>query len=597
MRANPAYLVQGLEPDPANVARARAFIRERNLCGPVSVKLWKAKYLPFADNVVNLLVADASSRVSRDEVLRVLAPCGVALLGEKRLVKPVPDEIDEWTHFLHSAGNNAVAHDTAVGPPRYLRWTGGPKYSRNHEIDSSVVAVVTAQGRFFYIVDEGLPGFMGKFLPQTWALAARDAFSGVVLWKQPMPNMGWPQWKPGLNQADWSKLVAHRRLIPITLPRRLVAHGNSVFAVLGYHAPLSILDAASGKIRTTVEGTLGTDEILFHKDMLYISVRKQSGAALDTDPQASLQRNDKRVFNHPGQIMAVDPNSGSIRWQVNCNKLLPLSLTVDQEHVFFHNGTQVICLDAGTGKQRWNMKNTNVKSTRWNSNHTLLAQDGVLLVGTPKKLQAYAAENGELLWEGKGGRPGFMGSNPVNLYVIDGLVWSPVKNATGRDLRTGENKRSLELPKYIYTGGHHFRCYRGKATQRYLLENKRGIEMLDLQDGVSIKNDWVRGMCRYGVMPANGLIYSTPTPCSCYPEVLLTGFNALAANRRAPTREASPANPESDSRQPKSNGPKSPVRNPTTGPRSAAMRGAAAPLLHRSAPTWSSVGAWNWAVN
>jgi outer membrane protein assembly factor BamB len=82
----------------------------------------------------------------------------------------------------------------------------------------------------------------------------------------------------------------------------------------------------------------------------------------------------------------------------------------------------------------------------------------------------------------------------------------------------------------MYTAGHHFRCYRGKATTRYILENKRGIEMIDLEGRDFVKNDWVRGICRYGIMPCNGMIYSTPTPCSCYPAALLTGFNALAAD-------------------------------------------------------------------
>jgi len=58
------------------------------------------------------------------EVLRVLCPRGVARVKTggtwKKTVKPVPGGIDDWSHSLHGADNNAVARDTAVGPPRRI---------------------------------------------------------------------------------------------------------------------------------------------------------------------------------------------------------------------------------------------------------------------------------------------------------------------------------------------------------------------------------------------------------------------------------------------------------------------------------------------
>ena len=57
LRAGPAYLVHGLERDAAEVREARRHIRARGLYGPVSVMHWKGERLPYADNLVNLLVA------------------------------------------------------------------------------------------------------------------------------------------------------------------------------------------------------------------------------------------------------------------------------------------------------------------------------------------------------------------------------------------------------------------------------------------------------------------------------------------------------------------------------------------------------------
>ena len=95
-----------------------------------------------------------------------------------------------------------------------------PKYSRNHEIDASVISAVTGGGRLFYVVDEGPAGTMGQHLPQKWALIARDAFSGVILWKRPVPNMGWPAWKPSLADDDWLRNKSSIPLMRIAIAAR-----------------------------------------------------------------------------------------------------------------------------------------------------------------------------------------------------------------------------------------------------------------------------------------------------------------------------------------------------------------------------------------
>ena len=156
LRASDAYLVHGLDADPKNVEAARAHIRSLGLYGAVSVqRLTDPTHLPYADNFVNLLVAQDLGEVPMAECLRVLAPLGVAYIGGQKTVKPWPKEIDQWTHFLHAADGNAVAADTKVGPPGCLQWMGEPRWTRSHEELSSISAVVSANGRMFTIVDKG----------------------------------------------------------------------------------------------------------------------------------------------------------------------------------------------------------------------------------------------------------------------------------------------------------------------------------------------------------------------------------------------------------------------------------------------------------
>ena len=103
---------------------------------------------------------------------------------------------------------------------------------------------------------------------------------------------------------------------------------------------------------------------------------------------------------------------------------------------------------------------------------------------------------------------------------------------TGYDPQTGEVKKQFSPD--VETYWFHHRCYRGKATEKYLLMSRTGIEFLDIAKESWMIHHWVRGACLYGIMPCNGLIYAPQHPCACYPETKLYGFNAVAP--AAPTR-------------------------------------------------------------
>jgi outer membrane protein assembly factor BamB len=104
-----------------------------------------------------------------------------------------------------------------------------------------------------------------------------------------------------------------------------------------------------------------------------------------------------------------------------------------------------------------------------------------------------------------------------------GPAWGPYY-ATQRDLSTGKLLQHIEPQG----PGHHHRCWRNKATTRYILGGRRGVEFIDLKSGDYLWHNWVRGVCRYGVMPSNGLLYAPPHACGCYVAAKLTGFYALA---------------------------------------------------------------------
>ena len=56
----------------------------------------------------------------------------------RRARVPWPADIDEWPQHLYGSDNNAVAHDSVVGPPRHYQWTSPPDWSRAHLVLPSI---------------------------------------------------------------------------------------------------------------------------------------------------------------------------------------------------------------------------------------------------------------------------------------------------------------------------------------------------------------------------------------------------------------------------------------------------------------------------
>jgi len=545
LRASDRYLVQGLDTDPARVAAARELLRSKGLYGPVTAEVFDGRQLPYVGDLVNLVVAEEPGEVTMDEVLRVLAPGGVAYVrqgdGWQKTVKPRPGDIDEWSHFLHDAGGNAVAEDRKIGPPKRLRWVAGPRWCRSHEIPSSVNAVVTAGGRIFTIFDEAPTGVYRK-LPWQCRLVARDAFSGVLLWKVPMR-----EWQPEFGTGTGGRWSIHH-----TIPRRLVAEGDRVYVTLRFlDSPVSVLDAATGEILTeALEGTRGTDEMILSEGVLIVKIPK--GRSVPATARFGKDALDDT-------LAAVDVATGKPLWRHEGTRVVPYALSAGAGRVVYHNMDELVCLDAKSGDEVWRAPNR-IPSTVGGGS-TLVIIDGVVLfhgngetaapaAKKPGKrgqgglyLTALALDDGKQLWRHPGGR-GMAGActQPTDLFVCGGLVWCD-GSLQGRDLRTGEVKKTLSIGKLI-SPGHHYRCHRSKATERYLIWPKRGAEFIDTEGEDHMRHDWLRAPCFTGLTPANGLLYVPPSQCFCYPGVKVYGFLAMSAEAPAELKRATEANLE-----------------------------------------------------
>ncbi len=545
LQAGERWLVHGLAQQPQQVAAARTRIQAEGKYGRASVDQYDGRQLPYIDNCVNLIVVDTDRQVPRSELLRVLVPLGVICIQEngrwtKAATKPWPAEIDQWTHYLHDPSNNAVAHDSAIEPPSRYQWLGGPRYSRHHDHMSSVSAVVSAQGRLFYIFDEAPRASI--LTPPQWKLIARDAFNGTILWKRDIDT-----WHPHLWRLKSG---------PQSLARRLVAIGDRVYVTLGITAPLSILDAATGETIQTLTDTATVEEILCLDGELILSTA-QPGQPLRSDPTrryASLAELNDDVTNPlwsvaERTVQVLDAESGEPRWSIT-TPLANLSLAADEQHVLLHDGQRIRCIERRAGDVVWESEPLPINGKmRSSGGVTLVLYDDVVLYsgqtstersagGNETTMFALAKSNGRLLWQAPHHPCGHMGT-PDDILVAGGLVWNGAVakgndsgTMTGRDPHTGEVQR--EFAPDVETHWFHHRCYRAKATDKYLLFSRTGIEFIDPQTQHWTCHHWVRGACHYGILPCNGLIYAPQHPCACYIEAKLYGFTALAPRGDSP---------------------------------------------------------------
>ena len=503
LRANERVVVQGLDRDPANVAKAREHVHSLGVYGPVSVDHWtSAPRLPYADNLVNLIVASGKGQVSSEDIARVLAPRGRVLVasgssldtrpgrgrpaltldtrspaglsGWMLFTKPVPRAIDEWTHTLHDASNNAVADDTVVAPPRRTHWIAEPRNARHHESLASVTVAVSAGGRLFSIIDEAPTASV--LLRPEWALVARDAFSGIVLWKRPIPT-----WEPHLRGF---------RSGPPELSRRLVASGDPstgsgrgrVYVTLGIDAPLTALDAATGETVKTYDGTQGTEEIRLSGGVLYLVVRssERPGAAAAADARTK-------------PIVASRAETGEVIWKKPDARPLPTTVAIGGGRLAYLDGKGVVALDAKTGRELWRKdRQVAMKRPGWSA-ATLVIHDGVVLCADRQP-----------------------------------------KTASTLDESTGKIVRRIASDRAFKTTMPHHRCHRNRATRRFIVAGRTGVEFIDLASGEGFRHHWVRGTCQFGTLPCNGLLYAPPHSCACYIEAKLTGFLALATPGKRP---------------------------------------------------------------
>ncbi len=532
----PGRIIQYLQTDASKVSDIREDICSAGVYGKVTARTFDGKTLPFIDGSVNWIVSGAGCPVSRDEMLRVLAPGGQVFFTDGREIivdKPVPRGLDDWSHYHYGPEGTMVGRDTVVGPPRRIQWMGHPKWLRNHDFMSSMHAMVSCGGRIFYIIDEGLRNHI--FLPSDWKLVARDAYNGTILWKRQLKD-----WQPN----NWPLKSG-----PGDMPRRIVATDDVVYATLGLIQPLTAFDAVTGKTLRTYKGTDATVEVIHSDGTLFLLTDPEKtppGYKAASSGYGEIRRAEKEWAWTPDsnerKVVAVSADTGKILWQ-HTSKVAPLTLTVNPSQVFFHNGTSMVCLDRRSGETAWESEPVPIKSVPTGGSLRVAYSRGVTVFALGTSMTAFDAKSGAILWKEKLQKTSH--HCPEDLFIIKGKIWSP---KTGKPQQTGTPFKVIDLKtgnidkefvaENIKGFPMHPRCYPSRATERFIMTNGMGTEFYEVGGTTVDVNNTVRGSCIYGVMPANGLLYKPPDTCACYYQSKLEWLCALAPASAKPGKPA-----------------------------------------------------------
>lgn len=475
-------IVLALESEPARVEAARRLLEGRGLYGAASVEFHAGSALPFADDLLNVLVAERPEGVPEAEMLRVLAPGGMAWIrtGEswRPLRKPRPKAFDEWTHWRHGADGNMVSQDTAVTVPTGLRWVAGPPQDEGGKKWYYDHLMVSSGGRNFYVFEN--------------TVVARDAHNGRLLWTAPV--QGYTYREAGAKVTAPSSKDAGKAGFRMTKAKP-AASPETLYVVDG--GKLVALDTATGARKAEFGATEGPREILL--DGRRLILLDQSG------------------------VRAWNPETGSLLWT---SPLQARHIVAGDGSVFGLSGAAVVSIDVATGKERWRVEDPKVAEAVALSYH-----GGILAVeratwkddGNGCGILVFSGREGRLLWT-KDYEPDMSHYQEARAFFVSGLLWLQMKGnrIVGFDPLTGK-----EMKKWSSRGKH---CAAPVATVRYFIAPE--CEFTDLETGQQVRARMFRAACRNPFVPANGLLNTYPVQCECFP--MLRGYMGLGPTLRKP---------------------------------------------------------------
>ncbi|MFC1509397.1 PQQ-binding-like beta-propeller repeat protein [Candidatus Omnitrophota bacterium] len=505
-------------PGMENAEKCRRTVDQAGLYGTrIFIGQGDVTKIHLADNLSDALVVTGNSvSVPETEALRILRPEGIALIQGRKITKPFPDGVDDWSHPYHGPDNNPQSNDRLVYAPYLTQFMAEPHYAPLPQV------TVSSAGRVFRAT--GHIAFKPREEPHANKLTAYNGYNGTILWQRDLV--------PGI--------MIHRNTMVATPEILYVSDDNSCKAI----------DAVTGELIDEITPSLGSGNTFWkwmalEDDVLYALI----GEKEITDPEVRNSWYDhgwpwkplSRGFNSEENpwgfgrnLVAINPKTKKVLWKYTEDK------TVDSRAICMKNGRMFLfrfgsyltCLDTKSGKVLWKRTSEkdpdvfealgmNLNRQDWQTNFRtesyLKCSDKALYFAGPMmdKLIVLSTDDGSVMWH-----------HPYDnfqivlrgdeLYGISG-PWS-VSDSKRFNALTGEVLGEFSIGRRA--------CARptGSADAIFFRANGGSVRL----DLASQRQQYVSPMrpdCFDGVTIANGLLYWWPSTCDC--QLTLYGVTCL----------------------------------------------------------------------
>lgn len=461
--------------------------------------------IPLTPNLADAIWVDAAveEQVADQELLRVLRPEATAIVGDRRLVKPVPAGMDDWSHPYHGPDNNPQSQDQWVKGDFQTQFIMDPKFSPMPE------QTVIAGGRMFKAM--GHIAHKANQNEMLNTLLCVSAYNGSILWRKPLPE----------------GFMIHRNT--------MVATPDALY--LGDHESCKVFDARTGELRRSLtfpaelsDGPVWKwmairDGVLYalvgNLEMKVETIRSDR-PGMGHWPWGMWEGHDYRdprtAFGHGRTLVAIDVATGKLVWHYRDDDFLDArGVCMKGDRIYAYSPERhLICLDAKTGTRIWKNAEPEVLQaigphqkaqhyiTGYATSCYIKCSDELLLFAGPQRPQtvALSTEDGSLKWTHPQG----------NLQMVlrdDAIYAAGPQNTQGvtLDYRSGDVLSSFIARRACTraTGcldSIFFRATGG--TVRLMTEDKQTRHIAPM-----------RPPCQDGVLIANGHLYWGPWMCGC----------------------------------------------------------------------------------
>ena len=527
-KENPEYVVdlaRGSEltiyfqsPKTSDLTAVREAADEASLLGRrIFVEKGDWKRIHLATNLADAALVASSSidAVSEKELLRVLRPGGVALLGKQRIIKPAIEGTDSWSHPYHGPDNNPQSTDRLARAPYLTQFVAEPKFSPMPQVS------VGAGGRIFKAFGHIAHKANQNAVLNT--LLCVNAYNGTILWKRPL-RKGY---------------MIHRNTMVATADALYMADDESC----------KVIDAATGETRGEIVVPKGVGDgpvwkwMAMENGVLYalvgstetkVDTVRSSRRGLGHWPWSMWQghdyKNPQKSFGFGRTFIAIDLETKKVKWNHSEKEFIDSrGVCMRSGKIFYHCPQKFLgALNAKTGKAAWRNSDDDLFKAIGDSGRAqhyvtgyattayMKCNDDYLFFAGPQRSRLVCAstKNGKLLWHKPHGN--------LQLVLRDDGLYTAGPKTTGAKLDYATGRELSKMPTRRA-------CTRATGSvDSIFYRTSGGTVRLDVPSNTAQHIAPMRPPCQDGVIISDGQLFWGPWMCGC--QLSLYGHISLTSS-------------------------------------------------------------------